>query len=67
MHGGLDAHAAEIAIYAAILDAQTTLIDQVTRVSELFTAELVERLSGEIRDQARRQRRTGSDLVVSHR
>jgi hypothetical protein len=44
MHGRLDAHAAEIAIDAAILDAETTLIDQVTHVSELFAAQCIKRL-----------------------
>ncbi|MNC54382.1 hypothetical protein D3C75_1038640 [compost metagenome] len=44
MHGRLNANAVEIAIDAAILDAEITLIDQVTHVSELFAAQCIKRL-----------------------
>jgi hypothetical protein len=44
MHGRLDAHTAEIAADAAALDALATLIDQVTHISELFTAQGIKRL-----------------------
>jgi len=44
MHGRLNAHAAEIAADAAALDALATLIDQVTHISELFTAQGIKRL-----------------------
>jgi hypothetical protein len=48
MHRRLDAHAAQITIDATGLDSLATLIDQVAHSSELFAAESVKRLGGEV-------------------
>lgn len=51
MHRRLDAHAAQITIDATGEDSLATLIDQVAHSSELFAAESVKRLGGEVLDQ----------------
>ena len=62
----LNAHAGKIFVDIVTMNAQTALVYQAAGVSDLLTAEVVERLRAEITEQAIAQCQMQDGLVISH-